>query len=34
MVQSWLGLWSQVAMVTGVSLTAESPLSAAHRAAR
>ncbi len=33
-VQSWAGLPLQVARVTGVSLAAESPLSAAQRVAR
>ena len=34
MVQCWPGLALQVAMVTGVSLEAESPRSAAQRVAR
>ncbi len=33
-VQFWLGLPSQVATVMGVSLTAESPVSATHLPAR
>src|ERR1700678_2883879 len=33
-VQSWLGLPLQVARVTGVSLTVESPVSATHLFAR